>query len=72
MECHTTLERVARKAKEKCTRDSDSNPERGEQRRFGRILLLVLANWTQKSAVLVQTRILEEHFTTRHVTKRYS
>ena len=26
MECHTTLERRARKAKEKCTRDSDSNP----------------------------------------------
>ena len=27
MECHTTLERVvARSAKEKCTKDSDSNP----------------------------------------------
>ena len=26
MECHTTLERVARMAKEKCTKDSDSNP----------------------------------------------
>ena len=26
MECHTTLERVARRAKVKCTKDSDSNP----------------------------------------------
>ena len=26
MECHTTLERVARRANEKCTKDSASNP----------------------------------------------
>ena len=54
MECHTTLERVvAQRAKDQIHKGLGFQPERGEQRKFGGILQLVLANRAQRSPVLV-------------------
>ena len=73
MECHTTLERVvAQRAKEKMHEGLGFQTERGEQRKFGWILQLVLANRAQRSPVLVLRRVHEEQSISGPAAKKHS
>ena len=61
-----------RKGKRKLHKGLVFQPERGEQRRFGGYCKVVLENWPQRSAVLVEARAHKKQSTTRPVAKRHS
>ena len=58
MECHTTLERVvARRAKEKCFKDSDFNPSVVNREKMVDTVIAVVESATKKlSVVLIKSK----------------
>ena len=60
MECHTTLERVARRANEKCTKDSDSNPSVVNSESLVDTAIGVGESATRSRSVVKKTRVHNE------------
>ena len=71
MDCHTTMERVARRAKENCTKDSDFNPSVVS----GNVLadtVIGVGKSTTKKPNFGLSRVREEQSISGPVAKRHS
>ena len=73
MECPTTLERVvARRAKEKCTKDSDFNPSVVNSESLVDTVIGVGESAIKKKPSVGKTRVHEEQSISGPIAKRHS